>query len=153
MKVFIAADHRGFELKQKLTAFLAQKNIEVIDCGNAALDLDDDFPVFVHTLHEKMKLDPTSKGIVACGSGVGVSIAANRYPEIRCGLCFTEKQVQSARAEDDINVLAIPTEYISEELAQTLCTLFLETPASNAPRYLRRIAEINSYGNSTNTSR
>ena len=153
MKIYIAADHRGFELKQSLIAFLTQKNIEVVDCGNATLDPDDDFPVYVHALYEKIKSDPASKGIVACGSGVGVSIAANRYPEIRCGLCFSEKQVQSARAEDDINVLAIPTEYISEELAQTLCTLFLETPTSNAPRYLLRINEINSYADSTNASR
>jgi len=144
MKVYLAADHGGYEYKQKLIDFLKSRGDEPVDCGNFELKSDDDYPDFVIALAQKMQQDPDSRGIVLCRNGVGVSILANRYSHLRCGLGFSDQQVKKARLDDDINVLAIPADYLSFEQAEFLVKVFLETEFSNLERHSRRLAKINS---------
>ncbi len=154
MQIFVAADHRGFKLKQQILDYLKTKGHQIQDCGNTKLDPNDDYPDFVHDLYLRMtaSLDSGARGIVICGSGVGVDIAANRYPELRCGLCATEKQAKDARKHDDINVLAIAADYNNIEKAKKIVDGFLNTNFDNHPRHLRRLQKINNYAQSGSCS-
>ena len=122
----------------------------VVDVGNMIHDPDDDYPDFVFKLVQEMKNKTGAYGIVCCASGVGVSIAANRFPNIRCGLCMSEKHAQSARADDDINTLALPAEYVDDGLAEKIIGSFLNTEFKNNPRYERRLQKLEDYANNTN---
>lgn len=153
MEVVIAADHRGFALKQKLVPFLDQMGHTVIDVGNSQLNPDDDYPDFVFKLVQELHQNDQAFGIVCCASGIGVAIATNRFPHIRCGLCMNEKHAQFARRDDDINVLALPAEYVDETLAEKIVEIFLKTPFSTNPRYVRRLQKLEAYANNTNNSR
>jgi len=153
MEVVIAADHRGFELKEKLVPFLENLGHTVIDVGNAEFNPDDDYPDFVFKLVQELHTNDQALGIVCCASGIGISIAANRFAHIRCGLCMNEKQTQFARRDDDINVLALPAEYVDEILAEKMVTIFLKTPFNTNPRYLRRLQKLEAYADNTNRSR
>ncbi len=143
MKIYIAADHRGYELKEELKKHLAGGGYEVADCGNEKYDPEDDYPDFVNNLRGQMKADrQISRGIVICGSGIGVSIAANRDGQLRCGLCFNEEQARSARAHDNINVLALASDHTSTEAAKKIADIFLKTPFDDSPKYARRLEKI-----------
>lgn len=139
MTIFIGADHRGFELKNKLMEYLQSNNIRVEDMGAYDHDPEDDNTDFAQKVAQGILSKPQeSMGIVVCGSGVGVSIAANRYKGIRAALAFDEKQVLHARENDHINVLALPAEYITFEQAKTFVDTFLSTSQNNAEKYTRR---------------
>lgn len=146
MNIFIAADHRGFEFKEKIKSWLKKKNYQVIDCGNKVYDPNDDYPDYSLELSRRLISTKAVKngalGIVICGSGVGVSIAANRIKGIRCGLGFDTDQVKHARENDHINVLALPSDYVSLEKAKALIKIFLESKPIVKERYLRRIRKL-----------
>lgn len=142
MNIYLAADHGGFNLKQQLLNDLP-KQYTVIDCGNQKLEPEDDYPDFVANLAQKMLNDQLSMGIVICRNGVGVSIAANRFPHLRCGLGFNDEQIRRARRDDNINVLALPADYLNLDQAKSLINLFLETEYSGLERYSRRLAKVN----------
>lgn len=145
MKVFIGADHRGFELKEKLKTWLLSQNHEVTDCGNTAFDPLDDFPDFSFTVARNVAGDAGSFGILICGSGGGVTIAANKVKGVRCVTAGCVKDIVHNRTHDDANVLAIAANFTREEEAKKLVTTFLETPFSGEEKYKRRIAKITSY--------
>lgn len=153
MHIVIAADHRGFELKKHLKVHLVSQNHTVEDMGNFSLVPDDDYPDFVYPLVQKIKERPEAYGIVCCASGVGVSIAANRFEHIRCGLCFSETHVVSARRDDNINVLAVPAVYESIDAVYSMVTLFLSTAFDTNPRYARRLQKINDYAHLSHNPR
>lgn len=112
MTIFIGADHRGFELKNKLIEYLQEKNIRVEDLGNYQYEPLDDNPDFAKKVAQAVLQNPHEfLGILICGSGVGVSITANRFKGIRCVLGFNENQVRHARENDHVNTLALPSEY------------------------------------------
>ena len=148
MHVYIVADHRGFRLKKELLQYLALKKYIVEDLGNKTHDTQDDFPDFVSKLANTMQSDD-DRGIVICGSGVGVCIAANRYPHIRCALGFDTKQIASARQDDAINTLALAADFTSFDMAKQYVDIFLSTQFKNEEKYIRRINKINehAYGN------
>lgn len=153
MEVFIAADHRGFKLKQEIIKYLKIKGYKVKDCGNTKLDPNDDYPDFVYELYMQMttSLDgDKARGIVICGSGVGVDIAVNRYKELRCGLCASQQQAKDARAHDNINVLAIAADYTNLEKVKKIVDVFLHTDFSNHPRHIRRLQKVNDYAERCN---
>ena len=144
MKVYLAADHHGFKIKDDIFKFLSQKNYEVIDLGDKELDPDDDYPVFakkaVHSLLTDE--DSDSRAILLCGSGQGMCIAANRYKGIRAALCWNAKMAHVARNDDDVNVLCLSADHTSvSDILDTTLT-FLTTPFANAARFVRRIKEI-----------
>lgn len=143
MKVFIGADHNGFELKNQLVAYLKSKNIDVEDMGAYELDPLDDFPVFAKRVATQVQKNyKDDRGIVLCGSGIGVAVAANRFKHIRCALGFDPTQIQHGRENDHINMLALPSDYVSLEQAQQYVDLFLETPIKPEEKYFRRSTQI-----------
>jgi ribose 5-phosphate isomerase B len=143
MTIFIGADHRGFELKNKLMENLQEKNIRIEDMGAYEYDALDDNPDFARKVAQAVLQNPKEfLGIVICGSGVGVSIAANRFKGIYCGLGFDEEQVKSAKAHDHLNVLAIAADLADFEKAKRLVDIFIETPLKTDEKYLRRLQKI-----------
>lgn len=154
MRVFIASDHAGYELKNVLTQFVRDCGHEIVDCGANALDPEDDYPDFVMPLAKKVAAEEGSVGIVLGASGQGEAIAANRVKGIRAGVYYGPADiqvdasgnvlnlVQSMRAHNNANVLSIGARFVSVENAKDAVRLFLETPFSNEARHLRRIAKL-----------
>lgn len=138
MKIYIGADHRGFELKNTLLTWLKEQGHDVTDCGNTRLDPLDDYVDFANRVADSVVANHDSLGIVICGSGVGVSVAANRHKGIICALGFDAHQVSHARENDHINVLSIPSEYVDTQKAQTLITAFLTATPKTDEKYIRR---------------
>ncbi|MBW7955294.1 RpiB/LacA/LacB family sugar-phosphate isomerase [Patescibacteria group bacterium] len=143
MTILLGADHRGFHLKEKIKPWLIEQGHQVIDVGNTELDPEDDYPVISFALADALvSREEKSLGVLLCGSGVGAAIAANKVAGIRCGLGYTTEQVESARHDDEMNILALAADYISEEVAKELVTTFIATEVSDEPRHLRRIEQI-----------
>ncbi len=143
MTIFIGCDHRGFDLKNSLIEYLHEKNIRIEDLGNYQLDPEDDFPDFAQKVAQAVLQNPDEfLGIVICGSGVGVAIAANRFKGIRSGLGFEEAQVKHIRENDHINVLALAADFLDPEAAKKLVDVFIETKPKEDQKYLRRIKKL-----------
>lgn len=148
MKVYVGADHRGFQLRRKLIDYLKSAGYEVIDDGDEQLDPADDYPVFAGRVVADMLAsdDDDPRGILICGSGQGMCIAANRYKGIRACLGYRRESIQSARNDDDCNVLCMPANEVSEGDAKVFAETFLSIPFSEAPRHVRRRQELDRLG-------
>ncbi len=147
MKIYIGADHRGFKLKEELIAWLEGLDVEVDDVGAEKLDVDDDYVEYARKVSENVsdQQDDNNKdvrGIIICGSGVGVDIVANRTKGVRCGLGISSEQVKAARNDDDINVLALAADYTKLEEVKRMVTMFIETDFSHKEKHQRRIDKI-----------
>lgn len=142
MKLFIGADHRGFALKESLKSTLRSDGHEVVDCGNTHFDPDDDFVDFSVDVAKRILQEPEARGILLCGSGAGVSIAANRLKGIRCGIGISAKQIDDMTRDDAINILALAANEIDELQAEDLVRAFLQTNPSSEERYVRRVAKL-----------
>ncbi len=143
MIVYIGADHNGFELKQSLIPFVRERGYEVVDAGNTRLEEDDDYPVFAQAVAEKVGANyEGARGILICGSGVGMDIAANKFPHVRSALVHHPDQAFDSRHEDDANVLVIPARYVDAEAAQHIVATWLTTPFSGEERHARRLQEV-----------
>ncbi len=144
MKVYIGADHNGFRLRNSLIEYLRRAGYDVIDDGDARLNPDDDFPVFAQRVVNDMLVsdDAESKGILICGSGQGMCMAANRFKGIRALLGYDRESVRSARNDDDANILCLPANILEKDNANMLVETFLNTPFAGAPRFVRRIKEL-----------
>lgn len=144
MKIYIGADHRGYQLKQDLVVRLRNHGHEVIDEGDKRLDPNDDFPQYAVKVATALLADqaPDSRGILLCGSGQGAAMAANRLKGIRACLGYSRAAVQAARNDDDSNVLCLPADDMQSERAYEVVDLWLRTPFAAAPRYIRRIQEM-----------
>lgn len=142
MKIYLGADHRGFKLKNELKDWLMQNSHEVEDCGPTEYVQGDDFIDYVITVAKGVTELPENRGVVICGSGAGVEIAANKIKGIRCSLGQSKEQIIKARNADDINVLAIAGEFTDFEKAKNLIKAFLETDYDPAERHKRRIEKI-----------
>ena len=143
-KVIIGADHRGYKLKDKIIEMLRESGYTVTDIGAKKYDPDDDYIDFAVKVAEEVSLQ-NIKGIIICRSGIGVSIAANKVDGIRAGLCTTLKQTRLARTDDDINILCLSAELVSEEKNFKIVKKFLETVFSSDERYINRIIKIKKY--------
>lgn len=139
--IYLGADHRGFELKEKVKKWLKEKKYEFEDLGNEVLDQQDDYPDFAAKVIKRLKKEG-EMGILFCGSGVGMDIVANRFPWVRCGLGFTPQQVRIAKRDDNINCLSIPADFSTEKEATAMIEMFLETQFSGGDKYLRRLEKI-----------
>ena len=145
MKIFIGADHRGFEIKEHLKVWLQDEGYQVVDCGNTHYDPEDDYPDFSLAVAQNVQQDPKSRGLVICGSGVGVNIAANKVAGVRASTAINVDEVRNARAHDDLNILAISAEYTSFEQVQAMVVMFLTTPFQPEERFIRRLDKIRAY--------
>lgn len=143
MAIFIAADHRGFDMKNRLIAYLQEQNVRVEDMGNYENDPVDDAPLFATKVAKAIQEDPENhKGIVICGSGVAMSIMMNRHKGVRCALALNQDHVKSAREHNHVNGLAIGADYTNTKEAKEIINLFLSTSVINAEKYLRRIGQM-----------
>ena len=142
MKVFIGADHRGYDLAQKLDGFLKERGIETELLGTSDHASNDDYVDFAIQVGRKVAENRDNRGVVLCGSGVGMDIAANKIPGIRASLGYAVDQVKSARNDDDVNVLALGADFLQGELAKELVYAFLNTPFDSSERRVRRIEKI-----------
>ena len=153
MILYIGADHRGFKLKGELKSFLEESGYTVSDVGNTVYDENDDYPDYAKQVAEKVTADifeRESKGILICGSGVGMDIVANRFSQIRSVLAFSPDHAMASRNEDDANVLSIPADFIGVEQAKKIVSAWLQTSFSGEERYKRRIKKTQDLGNSIN---
>lgn len=139
--IYLGADHRGYELKEKIKVWLKNWGYQFEDLGNDRLNLEDDFPDFALKVAKKLK-KKGDFGIMACGSGVGMDIVANRFPGVLCGLGCSQQQIRIAKRDDNINCLSLPADFLSEEEAKGIINIFLETQFSGGEKYLRRLEKI-----------
>lgn len=146
MRVFIGADHRGFKLKEALKQWLYKNGLEFEDWGAETFDPNDDYPIFAEKVagkvSESLKKTKDTRGIVICGSGVGVDIVANKFEGVRSGLGMNVEQVMTARRDDDINILALASDETSENEAKEMVKVFLETEFEPSEKHTRRLKEI-----------
>lgn len=144
MRIYIGADHNGFDYKNQLSAALVQAGHEVIDEGGTTIDPNDDFPQFAGKVVTAMlgDADKDAKGILICGSGQGMVMAANRFKGIRASICWNLNEARSARNDDDSNILCLSSRYLSLEESGSIMATFLATPFAGAPRFVRRIEQL-----------
>ena len=142
MTIYIGADHRGYRLKEYVKNYLAAEGRAIEDCGNAAEDAEDDYPEFAKAVAERVANEAGAKGIVICGSGNGVAIAANRTCGIRAAVALTAAQARTARSDEDANVIALAADYTEQDEARDIVEAFLSTPFLDAERHMRRIGKI-----------
>jgi len=140
MKIALAADHAGFELKQLVKSRLRVDH-EVLDLGtNSTAPVD--YPDFAEAVALALNQHQVERGILICGSGVGVAVAANKVPGIRAGMCHDHYSAHQGVEHDDMNVLCIGARVVGPELAFELVTAFLSARFSGEERHVRRLAKI-----------
>ena len=144
MKIYLGSDHNGLELKKYILDFLIQGGFEVEDMGDKQLDPKDDFPVFAAKVVNAMKISDNKdpRGILICGSGQGMCMAANRYKGIRASLCWNIHEAHSARNDDDSNVLCLSAKSTSKKDVENIINTWISTPFAGAARFVRRIKEL-----------
>ncbi len=147
MKIYVGSDHNGFRLRKTVIEYLKRAGYDVQDDGDVQLDPADDFPVFAQKVVTDMlsSEDADSRGILICGSGQGMCMAANRFKGIRALLGYDRASIRSARNDDDANILCIPAQTIKEDEVNVLVETFLNTPFARAPRFVRRIQQMDSF--------
>ncbi len=139
--LYIGADHGGFKLKEIIKSWLIEIAVDYQDVGAFEFNIDDDFVDFAKEVVAGIK-SPEDRGILICKSGVGMDIVANRADHVRCGLGISADQVEVARRDDDINVLAIASDFIDIESVKGMVASFLKTAFSCEERYIKRLDKI-----------
>ena len=143
MNLVIASDHAGFSLKEEVRAYLAKTGHEVLDLGAFKYEPQDDYPDFAERVGEAIKDGEAPRGILICGSGVGVSIAANKIPGIRAAMCHDTYSAHQGVEHDDMNVLVIGARIVASALAYELVDSFLKAKfISNEERFTRRFKKV-----------
>ncbi|WFE30021.1 ribose-5-phosphate isomerase [Solwaraspora sp. WMMD791] len=145
MRVYLAADHAGYELKVHLANHLAKQGYEVTDVGPHEFDPDDDYPAFCLHAGARVVADPGSLGVVIGGSGNGEQIAANKVAGVRAALAWNLETAQLARTHNDANIVAIGARQHTLDEATTLVEAFLATGFSGNDRHARRISQVAAY--------
>lgn len=143
--IYLASDHRGFELKEKIKKWLKEWNYDYEDMGNFEYDKDDDYPDFISQAAEKVSQDPhNSRAIILGGSGQGEAMAANRYKNVRAAVYYggPEEAVKLSREHNDANILSLGTFFVDDLTAQKAIKLWLETHFSGEERHKRRLAKF-----------
>ena len=142
VKVYLGADHAGFALKEKIKEFLSKKDIYFEDLGSYDENSEDDYPDFAFKVGEKVIKHRKSKGILVCGTGIGMTIAANKIKGIRAAMVYDENTAKMSREHNDANVLSLSTRFLSEDQIKFAIELFLTTKFSEDERHVRRIAKF-----------
>ena len=145
MVIYLASDHAGFPLKEKIKKFLADFGYEVKDFGAFKMDPEDDYPDFIKLAAEAVAKDPdASRGIVLGGSGQGEAMVANRYKGVRAAVDYGGSLdiVNLSREHNNANILSLGARFVTEQEALAAVKLWLETPFSSEPRHARRLAKF-----------
>ena len=141
MKVAVASDHAGFELKSQIVEWLTGIGLEISDLGTTSTE-PVDYPDFAEAVGTLLLEGRSERGILICGSGVGASVAANKIPGIRAGLCHDTYSAHQGVEHDDMNVLVLGSRIIGSELARELIRAFLGAVFTGEERHQRRLAKI-----------
>jgi len=140
-KVFLASDHAGYSLKQEIGKFLKKRGNKILDLGPNDKKSTVDYPDFAHLLSLKIKKQKNNIGILVCGSGEGMIMAANRHKNIRAALCYNVKSTKLSRMHNNANVIAIGSRLTKKSVALKCVDVFLKTKFEGG-RHLRRIKKI-----------
>lgn len=150
MKIYLGADHQGFHLKEQVFAYLVKHGYEVEDVGGKTLDPGDDFPIFAQAVALRILGDDTKdpRGILICGGGQGVAMAANRFKGIRASVIWDAFEAKMTRYDNDSNVLCLPARIVGESDAmwEGILETWLNTAFADAVRFKRRNAELDELG-------
>ena len=139
--IAIGSDHGGFELKKEIMAHLDARGLEYKDFGTYS-DASCDYPVYGKAVAKAVASGECERGIIICGTGIGISIAANKVKGIRCALCGDSLSAEMTRRHNDANMLALGAGIVGPGLALKIVDTFLDTPFSNGERHIRRIEMI-----------
>lgn len=140
-KIWVGADHAGFALKQTLVAELRRLGYEPVDAGPSTLDPADDFPDYGKPVAEAVSDGTAARGVLTCGTGLGMSYVANRYPQVRAAVVWTPEIAALSRKHNDANILVLPARFTSEQQALEILHTFLDTPFEGG-RHERRVEKI-----------
>lgn len=138
--IAIAADHAGFELKESLKAALVARGLTPLDLGTASKD-SVDYPDFADRLAAALEDGRAARGVLVCGTGIGIAIAANRHRHVRAAVCHDATSARLARQHNDANVLALGARLVGSEVAKDCLEVFLST-AFDGGRHVRRVAKM-----------
>lgn len=139
--IYVGADHRGFKLKEQLKIYLSGRGYQITDVGTYSEE-SVDYPLIAQKVAEDVRTDPNNRGVLLCGSGVGVCVVANKFKGIRAGEAWSEDVARKARTDDNVNVLCISADTISLEDAKKIIQVFLDTSFMGEDRYKRRLKQI-----------
>lgn len=143
MKLVIASDHAGFPLKEEVRAYLAKNGHEVIDLGAYRVDPLDDYPDYAERVGEAIKRGEAPRGVLICGSGVGVCVASNKIPGIRAGMCHDTYSAHQGVEHDDMNVIVLGSRIIGASLAYELVDAFIKAKfIASEERFVRRYKKV-----------
>ena len=142
MRIGIAADHGGFELKAQLTVALKTAGHKVVDFGDCRLDTDDDYPDFVVPLARAVANKDVDRGVAICGSGVGACVVANKVPGVRACLIHEVFSAHQGVEDDDMNMICLGGRVVDHAFAWELVKTFLQAKFSGSERFQRRLAKV-----------
>jgi len=141
--IYLAADHRGFALKEAIKAWLLETGYEVKDLGAPKLDISDDYPDFAEAAVEALVKDfDHGKAILVCGSGHGMDMVANKYKGVRAALCFNASVAKQSREHENANALVLVSDWLKEDQAIEIVKTWLNTEFDGAERNERRLNKI-----------
>ena len=142
MRISVAADHNGYELKNEISETLKRDGHDVIDMGPHYLDPSDDYPDYAKPLAESVSSGETEKGIMVCGSGVGASVAANKVKGVRAAVCHDIYSAHQGVEHDDMNVLCLGSRIVGTEVVRELVSAFISAEYTNEERHARRLTKV-----------
>jgi ribose 5-phosphate isomerase B len=145
MKVAVGADHAGFPLKEKMIEAIREAGHQVIDCGAERMIPGDDYPDYSERVAIAIRDGQADRGVLICGSGVGASVAANKFVGIRAALCHDTFSAHQGVEDDSMNILCLGARVVGPSLAEELVIAFLRARFSNAERHARRLAKVLSF--------
>ncbi len=140
-KIYVGADHAGFALKQKLVGALKQLGYDPVDVGPKQLDPQDDYPDFAKPVAEAVSDGTVARGVLTCGTGLGMGFAANRYPHVRAAVVWSPEVAELSRKHNDANILVLPSRFVSEDEGLAILKKWLDTPFEGG-RHQRRVEKI-----------
>ena len=140
-RIYVGADHAGFDLKQTLVAELQKLGYEPVDVGPTTLDPTDDFPDYAKPVAEAVSRGDVQRGVLTCGTGLGMSYTANRYPKVRAAVVWSPEIAELARKHNDANVLILPSRFVSEQEGLDILHKWLDTKFEGG-RHQRRVEKI-----------
>lgn len=138
--IAIGCDHAGFEYKELIKAHLLARNVEVVDKGTYSVD-SVDYPDFVHPVIDAITNKEVPSGILICGTGNGVAMTANKYQDIRAGICWSKEIAELIRLHNDANIVCIPARFVSSHMVKDIVDTFLDTSFEGG-RHKRRVDKI-----------
>jgi ribose 5-phosphate isomerase B len=140
-RIYVGADHAGFQLKQRLVGELKRLGYEPVDVGPTSVDPADDFPDYARPVAKAVSKGDVQRGVLTCGTGLGMAYVANRYPRVRAAVAWSPEIAELARRHNDANVLVLPSRFVSEEEGMEILHKWLETRFEGG-RHARRVAKI-----------